>query len=86
MGYAPSIDSHTSDLVPPPPSAGPVVIGELQLSSGPLTIDGVDFSAVSFLLGEWVDSLGHCVSVVARDEQSAKARISWDHKNQKKTK
>eukprot|EP00913_Durusdinium_trenchii_P018715 g17586.t1 len=58
----------------------------LKTLVGPLTIDGVDFSAVSFLLGEWVDSLGHCVSVVARDEQSAKARISWDHKNQKKTK
>jgi len=52
---------------------------------GPLTIDGIDFSQISFLLGEWVDSLGHSVSVVATGGCSARARISWDHKGQKKT-
>ena len=52
---------------------------------GPLTINGIDFSQISFLLGEWVDSLGHSVSVVATGGCSARARISWDHKGQKKT-
>lgn len=52
---------------------------------GPLTIDGIDFSQISFLLGEWVDSLGYSVSVVATGGCSARARISWDHKGQKKT-
>lgn len=52
---------------------------------GPLRINGIDFSQISFLLGEWIDSLGHSVSVVATGGCSARARISWDHKGQKKT-
>lgn len=55
------------------------------LSVGPLTINGIDFSQIGFLLGEWIDSLGHSVSVVATGGCSARARISWDHKGQKKT-
>ena len=52
---------------------------------GPLEMNGIDFSQISFLLGEWIDSLGHSVSVVATGGCSARARISWDHKGQKKT-
>lgn len=42
-------------------------------------------NASGFLLGEWVDSLGHSVSVVATGDNNARARISWDHKNQDHT-
>eukprot|EP00438_Fugacium_kawagutii_P023343 Skav218606 [mRNA] locus=scaffold3208:29688:30664:+ [translate_table: standard] len=55
------------------------------LSVGPLTINGIDFSQIGFLLGEWIDSLGHSVSVVATGGGGGRARISWDHKGQKKT-
>mmetsp|Transcript_67760 Transcript_67760/g.150061 ORF Transcript_67760/g.150061 Transcript_67760/m.150061 type:complete len:210 (-) Transcript_67760:132-761(-) len=49
---------------------------------GPLRQNGLDYSQISFLIGEWVDSLGHFVKVVATGETSARACISWDHSGQ----
>jgi len=54
----------------------------LQKVVGPLKLNGMDYSQISFLMGEWVDSLGHFVKVVATGENSARACISWDHSGQ----
>ncbi|CAJ1342973.1 unnamed protein product [Effrenium voratum] len=44
----------------------------LQEFLGPLELNGVDYSQISFLLGEWMDSFGHSVSVVATSDRCAR--------------
>ncbi|CAJ1342974.1 unnamed protein product [Effrenium voratum] len=56
----------------------------LQEFLGPLELNGVDYSQISFLLGEWMDSFGHSVSVVATSDRCARASVSWDHKHRYK--